>query len=299
VTPRGLVGLRRPDRHREALAGDVLDVAHVERGQFGPAGEQGEPQQDDGTVAQARARRGVAGGKDGGQVGRHERDRLARPVAAVPGGLAPGRGADHLAGREGVWCLRPGPPVHGADRGQVRVRRGRLEPPVHRQVSQVGGHGLRGRRERRPSRAAAPGLERPPPRPVGQGGVLRHGLPDQRGGRRGQLEVGWPVPVRAGQHRDGDRPVRNRVGPRNGHDLPLPRPALTRTASRCYHRPVSPCLRRRRAARARKRAGPRRRPRARAMAVLSHDMENISGVSSGRCRESSFFPSIYPVIFDL
>jgi hypothetical protein len=190
---RGLVGLRRPDGHGQPLAAGVLDVADAERGEFRAAGKQGEPEQDDGAVAQPGRRLRVAGRDDRGQVGRHDGDGPARPVPAVAGGLAALRGDHDLARGEAVRGRRARAPVHGADRGQVRVGGGRLQAPVHGQVGEVGGYGLRGRRQRDPARVAAPGLERPPPRPVRQGRVLRHRLPDQRGGLRRDRVVGAAV----------------------------------------------------------------------------------------------------------
>ena len=191
--PGGLVGLRRADRHRQALARHQLDIAEVERGQLRAAGQQGEAEQHDGPVAQTRRRLGVAGRHDRGQVRGHDRHRLARPVPAVPRGLPALRGDHDLPRRQAVGRHRAGASVHRPDRGHVRVDAGRLQPSFRGQVGEVGRHGLRGRRQRDPARRRAPRLERAPARAVGKRRVLRHRLRDQRRGRVRHLEVGVPV----------------------------------------------------------------------------------------------------------
>ena len=192
-SPCGPVGLRRPDRDREALGGHQLEVAEVERRQFGTAGEEGEAEQHDGAVAQSRRRVVVAGGRDRRQVRRHDRDGLARTVAAVAGRLPAPRRDDDLPRGQGVGRRRPGAAVHRPDRREVGVNAGGLQPSLGGEVRQVGGDGLRGGRQRDPARLRAPRLERPPPRPVGDGRVFRHRLRDQRGGGVRDLEVGQPV----------------------------------------------------------------------------------------------------------
>jgi hypothetical protein len=231
---RGLVGFRCPDGHGQALARDVLDVADAERGEFRAAGKQDEPEQDDRAVAQPRRRLQVAGRDDRRQVLRHDGDGLARPVPAAAGGLAALRGDHDLPCGERVRGRRPGAAVHGPDRRQVRVGRCRLQAPVHGQVGEVRGHGLRGGRQRDPPSVAAPGLERPPPRLVRQGGVLRHRLPDQRGGLGRERVIGAAV------------------------------------GTWC---PRSLCLS--------------------SNLYLSHDMNNVSGVSPGMLPKLLFFHSIY------
>jgi hypothetical protein len=194
-SPGGLVGLGRADRDGQSLAWHELDVADVERGQFRAAGQQGEAKQHDGPVPQARRRLRVAGRHDHRKVGGHHRHRLARSVAPVACGLPALRGDNDLARGQTVGRHRSGASVHGPNGRQVRVNRCRLQSAIGREVGQVRRDGLRGGGQRDSSGRRAPCLERAPARPVGQRGVLRYRLRDQRHGGVRHLEVGLTVPA--------------------------------------------------------------------------------------------------------
>ena len=189
----GLVGLGRADRHRDALARHQLDVAEVERREFGAAGEEGEAEQHDSAVTEAGRRLVVARRDDRRQVRGHDRHGLARTRAPVARRLPAPRGDHDLARRQRVGRRRPGAAMHRPDRGEVRVNGGGLQPSLGGEVGQVGRHRLRGGRQRYPARAGAPRLEGAPARPVGERRVGRHCLRDQRGGLLRDLEVGRSV----------------------------------------------------------------------------------------------------------
>jgi hypothetical protein len=133
-SPGGLVGLRRADRHRDALVGHELDVAEVQSREFGAAGEEGEAEQHDGAVTESGRGLVVACRDDRRQVRGHDRDGLARTVAAVARCLPALRGDDDLTRGQRVGHRRPDAAVHRPDRREVRVDGSGLQSALGRQV---------------------------------------------------------------------------------------------------------------------------------------------------------------------